>query len=130
MLPRSRVRRKARRKAPEHSKLRPANRPAPAWMRCRPQRRLRRWSPAALYGRNGCATCHSIGGEGNPRYRLDGCGDRWDVDELRAWVTGTGVAAGLLGEGMRRRKSRYKNLPAGDLDAIVLYLATIRKSER
>lgn len=85
---------------------------------------------AVVYGRNSCATCHSIGGEGNPRYRLDGCGDRWDADELSAWVTGTGVTAELLSEGMRRRKSRYKNLPPEDLDALVLYLATLKKSER
>jgi mono/diheme cytochrome c family protein len=84
---------------------------------------------AAAYGRNSCATCHSIGGEGNPRYPLDGCGDRWDADELSAWITGTGVAAEVLSEGMRRRKSRYKNLPPDDLSAIVLYLTTLRKSE-
>lgn len=79
---------------------------------------------------DGCATCHSIGGEGNPRYRLDGCADRWDANALRAWVTGTGLAAELLSDGMRRRKSLYANLPAANLEALVLYLATLKQSER
>ena len=79
-----------------------------------------------VYGRNGCATCHSIAGEGNPRYPLDGTGDRWEPEDLRGWVTGTGIAADLLNDGIRRRKQRYANLPEPDLSALVAYLATLK----
>lgn len=83
-----------------------------------------------VYGHNGCATCHSVSGEGNPRYPLDGCGDRWAADELRAWVIGTGVATETLSEGVRRRKARYQQQPAEDLDSLVAYLATLKQRER
>lgn len=80
----------------------------------------------AVYGRNGCATCHAIAGEGNPRYPLDGTGDRWEPDELRAWVTGDGFAADLLPDAIRRRKQRYGSLPEADLGALVTYLSTLK----
>src|SRR5690606_1998233 len=33
----------------------------------------------AVYEKQNCATCHSIAGEGNPRYPLDGVGASWDA---------------------------------------------------
>jgi len=80
----------------------------------------------AVYARNGCATCHSIAGEGNPRYPLDGTGDRWEPEDLRDWIIGSGIAADLLNDAMRRRKQRYANLPEADLSALVDYLATLK----
>jgi len=80
----------------------------------------------AVYARNGCATCHAIAGEGNPRYPLDGTGDRWEPDELHAWVTGDGLAADLLPDAIRRRKQRYRSLPEADLGALVAYLSTLK----
>jgi mono/diheme cytochrome c family protein len=80
-----------------------------------------------VYSRNGCATCHSIAGEGNPRYPLDGTGDRWEPDELRAWITGSGLAADLLNDAIRRRKQRYASLPEEDLSALVAYLAQLKR---
>src|SRR5690606_16194819 len=49
-----------------------------------------------VYNDQGCATCHSIAGAGNPRYPLDGVGTRWELEEIRAWITGAGFVADLL----------------------------------
>jgi mono/diheme cytochrome c family protein len=79
-----------------------------------------------LFTEQGCATCHSIGGAGNPRSKLDQVGSRWEAAELRDWITGSGVAAEMLGAATVKRKQRYAALPASDLDALVAYLATLQ----
>jgi mono/diheme cytochrome c family protein len=73
-----------------------------------------------------CATCHSIAGVGNPRHSLDGVGMRWDETELRAWITGTGIAAEILSPQIIKRKERYQSLPEEDMKALVAYLATLQ----
>jgi len=84
----------------------------------------------AAYAQHNCATCHSIAGTGNPRYPLDGTGDRWEPDELRDWIVGTGVAAETLSPAMRRRKQRYQSMPAEELSALVHYLSGLKEPRR
>jgi mono/diheme cytochrome c family protein len=79
-----------------------------------------------VYNREGCATCHSIAGAGNPRSPLDGAADRWGPDELEAWTTGAGIAADLLPAGIVRRKQRYQAIDAEDLEVLIAYLSTLR----
>jgi mono/diheme cytochrome c family protein len=78
-----------------------------------------------VYEAQNCATCHSLAGEGNPRRPLDDIGARLTSAELRAWTTGTGEAAAMLSEAVVKRKQRYSNLPAEDLDALMAYLSTL-----
>ncbi|HEY0946105.1 MAG TPA: cytochrome c [Opitutaceae bacterium] len=80
----------------------------------------------AVYAQQGCATCHAVGGVGNPRHPLDGVGSRRDDAQLHAWVTGTGAAAETLSGPVLKRKQRYQQLPPGDLEALIDYLATLR----
>jgi mono/diheme cytochrome c family protein len=82
-----------------------------------------------VYAREGCATCHSIAGTGNPRNPLDGAGDRWAPDELEAWTLGAGIAADQLPAAIIRRKQRYRALPADDLKALAAYLSTLSNRE-
>jgi len=79
----------------------------------------------AVYIAQKCATCHSIAEEGNPRNPLDGVASRWDASELRDWITGTGVAAEVLSAAVVKRKQRYENIPAADLNALVAYLSRL-----
>lgn len=72
------------------------------------------------FERLSCATCHSIGGLGNPASRLDGVGKRLDRGELRAWTTGTGVAAERLPAGIAKRKAAARDDP--QLEALLDYL--------
>lgn len=79
-----------------------------------------------VYTQQGCATCHAIGGVGNPRHPLDGVGSRHDEAQLRAWVTGTGAAAEALSGPVLKRKQRYQQLPPEDLEALIDFLTTLR----
>jgi mono/diheme cytochrome c family protein len=81
----------------------------------------------AIYARERCATCHSIAGAGNPRAPLDGVGDRRGPDELKAWTTGSGRAAELLPAGIIRRKERYRAMAEEDLEAMMVYLSSLRR---
>jgi len=81
---------------------------------------------ARLFREQGCASCHALGGAGNPRYPLDGVGARRSRDELRAWTTGTGLAAERLSPMVVRRKQRYQELSDADMAALVEYLSAAR----
>jgi len=95
----------------------PAQRPAP------PVAEIARGRQ--VYSAQGCATCHAIAGEGNPRSPLDQVGARWDAGEMRAWITGTGLAAEMLSAAIVKRKQRYLTMPEDDLQAMVAYLLTL-----
>lgn len=82
-----------------------------------------------VYAAQNCASCHSIAGEGNPRHPLDGVGSRRTRDELREWITGTGTAAIQLSPAVVKRKERYQSLPAGELEALVVYLGSLTVNE-
>jgi mono/diheme cytochrome c family protein len=81
---------------------------------------------ARLFREQGCASCHALGGAGNPRYPLDGVGARRSRDELRVWTTGTGLAAERLSPMVVRRKQRYQELSDADMAALVEYLSAAR----
>lgn len=76
-----------------------------------------------MFREQGCTSCHAVGGAGNPRHALDGVGARLNREELRAWTTGTGVAAERLSAMVLRRKQRYQELPDAELSALLDYLA-------
>jgi mono/diheme cytochrome c family protein len=66
-----------------------------------------------------CSSCHSIAGQGSPRYPLDGVGARLAPEELRLWV----VAPQRARPGVRKRP--YDHLPEEDVDALVAFLETL-----
>ena len=78
-----------------------------------------------VYADQRCASCHAIGGSGNPRNPLDGVGARLSRAELLDWVTGTGTATDQLAPAVARRKARYRDLPVNDMNALIAYLASL-----
>ena len=84
----------------------------------------------AIFAEQHCATCHSIADAGNPRSPLDGVGDRHGLEELRMWITGTGVATAKLPAAIAKRKQRYQTMPEDDLRALVAYLAGLKAAAR
>jgi mono/diheme cytochrome c family protein len=76
-----------------------------------------------VYNQQGCATCHSISGIGNPRSPLDGVGTRRSPADLRDWILGKGTAAERIPAPIVRRKQRYQSMPVEELDSLVAYLA-------
>ena len=72
-----------------------------------------------------CTTCHSIAGTGNPRYPLDAVGKELSKDDLKHWVTGTGIATNRLSVTIIRRKAHYQSLPELEMNSLVDYLSTL-----
>ena len=79
-----------------------------------------------IYKEQNCAACHSIAGKGNPRNPLDSVGARRTAEELRNWVIGSDSLQGMMPEGIRKLKQRYKALSDYELDALVSYLHSLR----
>jgi mono/diheme cytochrome c family protein len=70
-----------------------------------------------------CQLCHALAGEGNPRLPLDGVGAHFEPDDLRESIRGDFRD---LSSTVKERKQRYRELPAKDLDALVVFLSSQR----
>jgi mono/diheme cytochrome c family protein len=73
-----------------------------------------------------CSICHSIAGKGNPKGSLDGVGSKLTGDDIRAWIVD---AKGMTAKTKPTRKPemRQYSLPKEDEDALVAYLASLKK---
>ncbi|MDP1535847.1 MAG: cytochrome c [Burkholderiales bacterium] len=81
------------------------------------------------YDRHGCAGCHAIGGQGNPRNPLDGVGQRLAPATIRDWIIAAEGVRSQLSPAVARIKQTYAALPAAELQAMVDYLAGLRESD-
>ncbi len=81
---------------------------------------------AEVYAAQKCALCHSIGDKGNKKGPLDGVGSKLKEADLRQWMTD---AKGMTAKTSATRKPEMKSyaLPKDDLDAIVAYMASLKK---
>ena len=79
-----------------------------------------------VYAAQKCAICHSIGDQGNKKGPLDGVAAKYSNDELRAWIVD---AVGMTAKTKAPRKPFMKNynLPKEELDALVAYMASLKK---
>jgi mono/diheme cytochrome c family protein len=80
----------------------------------------------AAYEEHGCAGCHSITGQGNPRSPLDGVGARLARGEIRDWIVASESVRPRLAAGVARIKQGYSAIPEEELQAMVDYLAALR----
>lgn len=74
----------------------------------------------AVYAAQRCSSCHSIEGQGNRRYPLDGVGTRLTRDTIRKWIVSPQEMS------PRVRKRAYDGLSDEDLDALVTYMSSLR----
>jgi mono/diheme cytochrome c family protein len=81
-----------------------------------------------VYDANGCAACHAVAGQGNPRSPLDGIGSRLGSEEIRQWIVGDEAVQDDLSPRALKAKREYAALPAADLDALVAYLQALVES--
>ena len=81
---------------------------------------------AQVYADQKCAMCHSIGDKGNKKGPLDGVASKYTADELRAWIVD---AKGMTAKTNAPRKPFMNNynMPKDDLDALVAYMASLKK---
>ena len=79
-----------------------------------------------VYAAQKCSICHSIAGKGNPKGSLDGVGSKLTGDDIRAWIVD---AKGMTAKTKPTRKPEMRQyaLPKEDVDALVAYLASLKK---
>jgi cytochrome c2 len=70
-----------------------------------------------------CKMCHSIGAEGNKKTPLDGVGSKFDEATLRKWVVSPKEMKPEI-----KKPDFSKTITGEDLDALVAYLASLKKS--
>jgi cytochrome c2 len=78
---------------------------------------------AKVYAAQRCMMCHSIEGKGNKKTPLDGVGDRLKSEEIRKWI----VSPREMKPGTLMKP--YPSLPPKDLEALVNYLAGLKKKQ-
>ena len=73
-----------------------------------------------------CTLCHSIGATGNKKGPMDEVGSKLSVEDIKSWITDS---KGMTAKAKATRKPAMKQytLPAEDVDALVAYLATLKK---
>jgi mono/diheme cytochrome c family protein len=73
-----------------------------------------------------CTLCHSVADKGNKKGPLDGVATKLKTDEIHDWITD---AKGMTAKTKATRKPEMKayTLPKEDVDALVAYLATLKK---
>ena len=79
-----------------------------------------------VYADQKCALCHAIAGKGNAKGALDDVGSRLSSDDIRLWIVD---AKGMTARTKAARKPVMKDyvLPKDDLDALVAYMASLKK---
>jgi mono/diheme cytochrome c family protein len=83
---------------------------------------------AKVYADQKCSLCHSIAGKGNAKGALDDVGSKLKAEEIHEWIVDP---VGMTKKTNAPRKppmpAKYKTLPKQDLDALVAYLASLKK---
>jgi mono/diheme cytochrome c family protein len=75
-----------------------------------------------------CTICHSVAGKGNPKGPLDNVGAKHAADVIRQWVTNAPEMAAKSNATRKPAMKSYANLPNEDVEALVAYLITLKKS--
>lgn len=74
-----------------------------------------------------CSMCHSVAGQGNKKYPLDGIGAKLSADDIKEWITNPDAQqAKKGGEKPLMKMKSFKTLPAADIDALVAYVSSLK----
>jgi mono/diheme cytochrome c family protein len=80
-----------------------------------------------VYAAQKCAVCHAIAGKGGKASPLDGIGAKLSADEIRHWIVDPlDAAAKAKSTKKPPMQAKYKSLPAGDIDALVAYVQSLK----
>ena len=79
-----------------------------------------------VYTAQKCQACHSVAGVGNKKGALDSVGAKLKEDEIRQWIV---AAPEMAAKAKADRKPPMKayTLPKEDVDALVAYMASLKK---
>ncbi len=83
---------------------------------------------AVVYGAQKCSMCHALDGKGSAKGPLDGIGSKLKAEEIRQWIV-TPVEMSAKANATRKPPMKaYATLPKEDLDALVAFLASKKKT--
>ena len=81
-----------------------------------------------VYADNRCAICHSVAGKGNAKGALDEVGAKLTAEEIRQWLINPTEMTGKTKAARKPPMPPYAKLAKDDLDALIAYLQTLKKS--
>jgi cytochrome c2 len=81
---------------------------------------------AKIFVTEKCTLCHSIAKKGNVKGPLDEVGSKLSTDEIRAWIVDAKTMTAKTGAARKPEMKAY-TLPKEDVDALVGYLAALKK---
>ena len=80
-----------------------------------------------VYAAQKCQVCHSIAGVGNKKGALDDVGARLRENDVRQWIIAAPEMTAKTKPERKPPMKAYPNLANDDLDALVAYLASLKK---
>ncbi|MDP2320529.1 MAG: cytochrome c [Acidobacteriota bacterium] len=83
---------------------------------------------AAVYAAQKCAMCHSLDGKGQAKGPLDGVGTKLTADEIRQWIVNPAEMTAKTKATRKPAMRAYPNLPKDDVDALVAFLHSKKKT--
>lgn len=81
----------------------------------------------AVYTAQKCSTCHAIAGKGQAKGPLDDVGGKLKVEDIREWIVNPARMAKDHNATRKPVMKPYSNFPKEDLEALVAYLASLKK---
>ena len=81
-----------------------------------------------VYAAQKCNVCHSIDGKGKKTGPLDGVGSKLSADEIRDWLVNAAEMAKKTSSKKKPVMKNYSKLPKEDVDALVAYMQSLKKS--
>ena len=81
-----------------------------------------------VYAAQKCSMCHSIAGKGGKSSPLDGVGTKLTAAQIKEWIVDPITAAKTHSSTKKPpMPKKYDKLPAADIDALVAYMASLKK---
>jgi mono/diheme cytochrome c family protein len=82
----------------------------------------------AVYAEQKCSLCHALEGKGNKQNPLDGVGSKLSAADIRKWIVTPKEMEAALPTKPKISMKAFPNLKPADLDALVAYLESLKKS--
>ena len=80
-----------------------------------------------VYAAQKCQACHSVAGVGNKKGALDEVGAKLKDEEIRQWIVAAPDMAAKAKSDRKPPMKAYATLAKEDVDALVAYLASLKK---
>lgn len=81
----------------------------------------------AVFAAQKCSICHSVAGVGNKKGALDDVGSKLSAADLRNWIVAAPEMSAKVKAERKPAMKAYTTLAKDDVDALVAYLATLKK---